>query len=169
MDLSILAEYFSKYGMIVVFVIVLLEYCNLPGFPAGIILPFAGVMAANGKTHFLLALLVTVLAGLVGSWILYYLGLKGGDVFLNAYIKKFPKQEETIQRYMEWIRKKGCIGVFVAKLLPMIRTIISIPAGVIKMNFVRYTISSTLGIVVWNFVFVGAGYILGDAVFTMFA
>ncbi len=69
---------------------------------------------------------------------------------------------------MEVLRQKGCIGVFISKLLPMVRTIISIPAGAIKMDFIKYSISSVLGIFIWNFVFIGAGYVFGEAVFEMF-
>ena len=63
------------------------------------------------------------------------------------------------------IRRKGCFGIFVSKLIPMVRTLISIPAGVLKINFVKYSISSAFGVFLWNLVFVGAGYFLGDAVF----
>ena len=62
------------------------------------------------------------------------------------------------------IRRKGCFGIFVSKLIPMIRTVVSIPAGVLKINFMKYTVSSALGVFVWNLVFVGAGYFLGDAI-----
>lgn len=165
MTLETISMYFTQYGLIAIFIIVLLEYLNLPGFPAGIIMPLAGVFASNGKIHFMIALLVSVFAGLVGSWILYFIGLKGGELVLNAYIKKFPKHQPVIEKNLDLIRKKGSVGVFIAKLIPMIRTLISLPAGVTKMNFMQYTISSTLGIFVWNLVFVGAGYLLGDAVF----
>ena len=86
-------------------------------------------------------------------------------MFLNAYTKRFPKQKEALEKNLEWVRKKGCAGVFVGKLLPMVRTIISIPAGVIRMDLLKYVVSSTCGIFIWNFVFVGAGYVLGDKVF----
>lgn len=165
MDLPTLTLYFTKYGAIAIFVIVLLEYLNLPGFPAGIIMPLSGIMAARGNIHFLWVMVITVAAGLTGSLLLYLLGYKGGELFLNAYIKRFPKQKEGLEKNMEWLRKKGAVGVFVAKLLPAIRTIISIPAGVLKMPMRQYVISSTLGICIWNFVFVGAGYLLGDQVF----
>ena len=89
----------------------------------------------------------------------------GGSVFIKAYIKKFPKQQKGIERNFEIIRQKGCIGIFLAKLIPMVRTLISIPAGVLKFNFWKYTVSSALGICVWNFVFVGAGYLFGNQVF----
>ena len=165
MTFSSISFYFSQYGLIAIFVIVLLEYLNLPGFPAGIIMPLAGIFAANGRINFLIALLVSVAAGLTGSLILYFIGLKGGELFLKAYLKKFPKHKEAIDRNIALLQQKGSVGIFLAKLIPMIRTLISIPAGVMKMNLMKYCISSTLGILVWNLVFVGAGYLLGDAVF----
>lgn len=165
MTFSSISYYFSQYGLIAIFVIVLLEYMNLPGFPAGIIMPLAGIFAANGRINFLIALLVSVAAGLIGSLILYFIGLKGGELFLKAYLKKFPKHKDAIDRNIALLQKKGSVGIFVAKLIPMIRTLISIPAGVMKMNLMKYCISSTLGILVWNLIFVGAGYLLGDAVF----
>lgn len=59
--------------------------------------------------------------------------------------------------------------MFAAKLLPMVRTLISIPAGVLQMDLKKYVISSTMGIFVWNLFFVGAGYLLGDKVFELLA
>lgn len=167
MSMELITEYFENYGAIAIFVIVLLEYLNLPGFPAGIIMPMAGIWAANGKLSFLLTIAISVLAGLTGSWILYFFGRFGGDVFLKAYVKKFPKQQKTIDRNFEMIRQKGCAGIFISKLIPMVRTLISIPAGVLHIDFMKYTISSALGIFVWNFFFVGAGYLMGDKVFEL--
>ncbi|MCI8287573.1 MAG: DedA family protein [Lachnospiraceae bacterium] len=167
MDLSSLTYYFTRYGAVAIFVIVLLEYLNLPGFPAGIIMPLSGVMAAKGNIHFFWVMVISVSAGLLGSLILYGLGRKGGDLFLKAYIRKFPKQKEVLEKNLDWIRKKGCIGVFLGKLIPMIRTIVSIPAGVIRMDLLKYIVSSTCGIIIWNFVFVGAGYVMGDQIFQL--
>lgn len=167
MDLTTLTLYFTKYGALAIFIIVLLEYMNLPGFPAGVIMPLSGVMAAKGNISFPMVMLITVAAGLTGSLVLYALGWKGGELFLNAYLKRFPKQREGLEKNMEWVRCKGAKGVFVAKLLPMIRTLVSIPAGVLRMPLQQYVVSSTLGIFIWNLVFVGAGYLLGDAVFEL--
>ena len=125
-------------------------------------------MAAKGNIGFLWVMVITVAAGLVGSLLLYLFGLKGGEFFLNAYTKRFPKQKEVIYRNLEWIRKRGSLGVFLAKLFPMIRTIVSLPAGVVKMNLFQYIISSACGIFIWNLIFVGAGYVFGDKVFTLF-
>lgn len=169
MTLEAVTQYFAQYGGIAIFVIVLLEYLNLPGFPAGVIMPLAGAWAAKGKMDFILALLITVAAGLAGSLILYLLGYKGGELFLSKYLKKFPKQKEAIDNNLEMLRKKGCMGIFVSKLIPMVRTLISIPAGILKIDLWKYIVSSTMGILLWNLFFVGAGYVLGDAVFQYLA
>lgn len=169
MTLELITQYFTRYGAIAIFVIVLLEYLNLPGFPAGVIMPMAGVWAAKGNIRFIPALIITVAAGLLGSLILYWLGYKGGELFLQKYLDRFPKQRPVIEEKLAWVRKKGCVGIFFSKLIPMIRTLISIPAGVSKMNLPQYVVSSTLGILVWNLFFVGAGYFLGDAVLTYLA
>lgn len=169
MTMELIMQYFARYGGIAIFVIVLLEYLNLPGFPAGVIMPLAGLWAARGNIRFLPALAITVAEGLTGSMILYYLGYKGGELFLQKYLNKFPKQRPAIEKKLAWIRDKGSVGIFISKLVPMVRTLVSIPAGVSKMNLVQYTISSTLGIFVWNLFFVGAGYYLGDAVLSYLA
>lgn len=165
MSLDMIMQYFTEYGGIAIFVIVLLEYMNLPGFPAGVIMPLAGVLASRGQIHFMTALMITVAAGLTGSLILYAVGRLGGEAFLKLYVKKFPKQEAAMEKNMAMLREKGSIGIFLSKLVPVLRTLISIPAGAVRMNLVKYTVSSVLGILVWNLVFVGAGYILGEAVF----
>lgn len=169
MTVQVLTQYFTQYGAIFVFLIVLLEYMNLPGFPAGVIMPLAGIWAARGEISFPVVLALSVAAGLTGSWILYFLGRLGGEAFLRFYIRKFPKYKELIEKNVDTLRRKGAVGVFIAKLVPMVRTLISIPAGMISMEFGSYTVSSVLGVFVWNLVFVGAGYFLGDAVWSILA
>lgn len=168
MDVSIFLGYFANYGMIFLFVVILLEYLNLPGFPAGIILPASGMWVANSQESLILALAVSVLAGLIGSWALYGIGLYGGDLILKRYTNKFPKHKEYIYDKMEYLRVKGNLGVFISKFIPMARTIISIPAGILRLNFTKYTIYSALGILIWNSAFMGAGYFFGDAVLKSF-
>ena len=163
MNIQTLTQYFLEYGAFFIYLIVLLEYLNLPGFPAGVIMPLAGIWASQGEISFFMVMILTVAAGLTGSWALYFLGRAGGEKVLGFYFRKFPKQKPVIEGKIEMLWEKGCIGVFVSKLLPMVRTLISIPAGMVKMDFIKYTISSTLGIFLWNLVFVGAGYFFGEA------
>jgi len=112
---------------------------------------------------------LTVAAGVLGSWILYFWGRWGGTKFFSFYYKKFPSHKVMIEGKMELLREKGSIGVFISKLLPAVRTLISIPAGMIGMNFAKYTISSLGGVFIWNFVLVGAGFFFGDAALQMLA
>lgn len=163
MNIQTLTQYFLQYGAFFIYLIVLLEYMNLPGFPAGLIMPLAGIWAAKGEISFPIVMLLSLAAGLTGSWALYFLGRLGGPKLMGFYFKKFPKQKAVIEDKMEMIREKGGVGVFVSKLLPMVRTIISIPAGMVKMDFMKYTVSSAMGIFLWNLVFVGAGYFFGEA------
>lgn len=164
MNIEMITGYFGTYGLFAVFVIVFLEYLNLPGFPAGIIMPLAGVMAASGHNGFVLTLLVSTAAGILGSEMLYVLGRFGGKAFDALVDRCFSKQKDKVEKCRLWISDRGPVGVFVAKLLPAVRTLVSIPAGMVRMNPVSYTISSALGVLIWNAVFVGAGYFFGDAV-----
>ena len=167
MNLDALTYYFTQYGAVAIFIVVFLEYLNLPGFPAGLIMPLSGIMASRGNINFFMVMTITVSAGLLGSLLLYFLGRKGGSVFLNAYIKRFPRQREAVEKNMEWLRQRGFWGVFAAKLVPVLRTLVSIPAGVLHMDLKRYVVSSAMGIFLWNLFFVGAGYLLGDQVFSL--
>lgn len=169
MDITTITNYFSQYGLLLIFAVIFLEYLNLPGLAAGIVMPLAGVWAANSNTNFLVVILVSVLAGLMGSWILYLVGRFGGGTILEKYLPKLPRMETAVNKNIEMLRKKGVVGVFLCKLVPMARTLIAIPAGLLKMNFFKYTFSAALGIFVWNFLFIGSGYLLGDTVVQVLA
>ena len=119
MSIQTLTNYFLEYGAFFIFLIVLLEYLNLPGFPAGVIMPLSGIWASQGEISFPLVMVLTVAAGLTGSWALYWLGRAGGDKVLGFYFRKFPKQKEAVESKIDMLRDKGSVGVFVSKLLPM--------------------------------------------------
>lgn len=164
MNINNFIEYIAQNGLIILFFIVFLEYLNLPGLPAGIIMPAAGVLVANGEFGFFNAVIVSVIAGALGSSLLYGIGRFGGSKLINVYIKKFPKQQSCISRIIDRIKARGYYGVFISKLIPVARTLISIPAGAFKFNFLKFSLSSTLGIIVWNTIFIGAGYFLGEGI-----
>lgn len=164
MDAASIINYLSDYGMICIFIVIFLEYLNLPGFPAGIIMPIAGVWTASSGSNLFVALGVSVIAGVIGSWMLYFIGRYGGDFLIEKYEKRFPRHKPMIDKSMERLRKHGNIGVFICKLMPAVRTIISVPAGVLKLNFIKYTVYSALGILVWNGAFISFGYLFGDVV-----
>ncbi len=157
--------YLTEYGGIAVFTIVFLEYLNLPGFPAGIIMPLAGIWARGGGLSLPFTMILCLFAGLAGSWIMYWVSRFAGDWLLPKIYRRWPNQKALIEEKCQLLREKGAIGVFISKLIPMVRTLICIPAGVIKMNFWSYTLASAAGVFLWNLVLIGAGYFVGDAIF----
>ena len=168
MNMQELTEYFLQYGAFFIYLIVFLEYLNLPGFPAGVIMPLSGIWAAQGEISFFLVMVITLAAGLTGSWLLYFIGRLGGPKVMGFYFRKFPMHQAVVEVKMEYLRKKGSIGVFISKLIPVARTLISVPAGMIKMDFRKYAISSAGGVFLWNLAFVGAGYFFGEPAITFF-
>ena len=123
MNMQELTEYFLKYGAFFIYLIVFLEYLNLPGFPAGVIMPLSGIWAARGEISFPMVMLITLAAGLTGSWLLYFLGRLGGPKVMGFYFKKFPKNRKAVEEKMAYLREKGSIGVFISKLIPVARTL----------------------------------------------
>lgn len=166
---ELIQYYLAEYGAIAVFTMVFLEYLNLPGFPAGIIMPLAGIWARGGGLSLPFTLLICLLAGLLGSWIMYWISRFAGDWLLPKIYRRWPNQQKLIEEKCQLLREKGAAGVFICKLLPMVRTLICIPAGIIRMNFLRYTIASAAGVFLWNLVLIGAGYFIGDKVFNWLA
>lgn len=162
MDIDALLNYFATYGLILLFVIVFLEYLNLPGLPAGIIMPAAGILASRNNQSIVIVVLISVVAGVLGSIVLYLIGYYGGAIFLDKFGLKFPKVEPTISKGSNILKEKGFLGVFLCRLLPVLRTIISIIAGSVRMNFFKFLIYSTPGIFLWNLGFIITGYFFGD-------
>ena len=107
-------------------------------------MPAAGVLIHKGHINFFIAIFISVLAGLLGSICLYPIDRYGGTVLLDKYIKKFPNQKQYIYKISEEVKRRGIYGVFISKLIPVARTLVSIPAGVFKINFLGFSIFSTI-------------------------
>lgn len=161
MDIQTVLNYFTEYGLIFLFVIVFLEYMNLPGLPAGIIMPAAGILIAGQDMNFITALIVSVLAGLLGSYVLYFIGYFLGKPVLDKFYQKYKKLRPSINKAISYTEKHGNKGVFIARLIPVARTLISLTVGTVRMNFVSFTLYSIIGITIWNSVFIYAGYAFG--------
>lgn len=162
MEVKLLIEEFIKnYGLLSVFIIVMLEYANLP-LPSEIVLPVVGIFAFEYNIDFIQVLVVSVLGGILGSVINYYLGLKLGKPFIETLATKFPKTKKSIKSSYLWIKKYDKPSIMLSRLVPVARTFISIVAGVVKMNIIAFIIYSTIGISIWNLLLISAGYLLGD-------
>lgn len=165
MEANTIFQYLAQYGTLFIFIIIFLEYLNVPGLAAAIIMPLVGVWCAKSEINLLFAIFISAIAGLAASWILYFLGLFFGDVIVNKYLNKYPKQKEYINKKIDYIRDKGNTGVFISRFIPAVRTLISVPAGLVKLNLTKFTVYSFIAIAIYNSIFISAGYLLGNSVF----
>ena len=161
---NIVVEYILRYGLIFLFLIVYLEYLNLPGLPGGVILPAIGILIANNSYSFFGVFFISVLAGVLGSITLYYVGYYVGNPLIEWIKKKFPKTQTSIEKVYNFSKRFGSKGVFICRLLPVVRTIVSLISGTLKEDIVEFTIYSAFGIGIWNLIFILGGYLTTKAI-----
>ncbi len=154
----------STSGYFGVFLLMGAESALIP-IPSEITMPFAGYLATTGKFNIYLLILVGALANLFGSILAYWLGYWGEDHFIRQLIKKYGKYllitEHEYERSENWFRKYGEKITFFSRLLPVVRTFISLPAGVAKMNFFRFSVLTFMGSLLWSGLLAYVGFVLG--------
>lgn len=151
----------NEIGYVAVVIITAMEYAGVPMMPSEVILPAIGILAAKGEITYLGALGFSVLGGLIGSLLCYFIGYYGGGVLLEKLILKFPKTKKSIQIINNWFEKYGKLAIFFARLVPLTRTLISIIAGTAKFNKKTFILFSIMGIIIWNLILVSLGYFIG--------
>ena len=156
-DINNILQYIKQYGYIFLAIIVFLEYLNLPGLPAGIIMPAAGILVKYDGLNFIYTLIISVISGLLGSFVLYAVGHCGKPI-LKKIQNKFPKLKKAIDKTYKYMDKYGNSGILIARVIPVARTLISLVAGTFNVGFVNFTLYSVIGITIWNFAFIYAGY-----------
>lgn len=130
--------------------------------PSEIIMPFAGFLAAQGKFTLLGVTLAGALGCVVGSVIAYAVGAWGGRAFIEKYGKYILISHHDLNIADNFFNKYGSAAIFFSRLLPVVRTFISLPAGIAKMNFNKFIIYSFLGSLPWCLALAYLGKILGD-------
>lgn len=147
----------NKFGYFGIFLLITIE--NLfPPIPSEIILTFSGFIAKEAHLNLFLIIMSSTLGSVVGAIILYYLGY-----FLNDKIISILKlNKNNTSKTMNEFNKSGKKSVFFGRLAPIIRSLISIPAGIAKMNIVEFTILTTLGSLIWNTILILLGNMIGE-------
>ncbi len=138
-----------------------IESANIP-LPSEVILPFGGYLVSTGQLNFFWAAMAGTLGGLGGSILSYYIGYKGGRPFLLKYGRYIGFSQKHFQQAEEWFERYGEATVFFTRLMPVIRTFISLPAGISGMNFYKFVIYSFLGSLPWCFFLTYLGVKLGE-------
>jgi membrane protein DedA with SNARE-associated domain len=134
-----------------------------PPIPSEIVLPLAGFAASQGTFSLAGALVATTIGSVFGAVVLYWLGrVFGRDRTLVVFERTPLLKVSDLERTEAWFAKHGGKAVFFGRMVPIFRSLISIPAGVEKMNAATFLVLTTLGSFIWNFVFVYAGFRLGE-------
>ncbi|MBU6427666.1 MAG: DedA family protein [Cyanobacteria bacterium REEB65] len=130
--------------------------------PSEVIMPAAGVLVAKGTFNFHLAAAAGAVGNLLGSWVAYWVGMAGGRPFLARYGRYCFVSERDLDQSERFFARFGDAAVFLGRVLPVVRSFISLPAGIAKMGFWRFTIYSLVGSWIWSYALLWAGLKLGQ-------
>lgn len=159
--MDLIKDLISEYGLIAMFIIILLEYACFP-VSSEIVLPFSGAIASINHIPFLVILPASVLAGLIGTGICYTVGWYGGGAIIDAIRRRFPKSVKPINASYDKFNENGASAVCIGRLIPLVRTYLALIAGSARMNPITYFTASAIGISIWNTLLIGLGYTLRE-------
>lgn len=133
--------------------------------PSEIVLPFSGFVASQGTLNIYLTVILASASAYLGTLIFYFIGRWGKkkvDIFLRKFGKYLFIKESDLDKGYEIFAKHGNKMVFFGRLIPIIRSVISFPAGVADMNFALFSVYTLAGTLIWSSILAGAGYFLGE-------
>jgi membrane protein DedA with SNARE-associated domain len=155
----------EQLGYLGVALLVVLENV-FPPIPSEIVLPFAGFVAQRGSDSVVLMILAATVGSVIGALIMYWIAAIIGDERLHAFTRRFGKwvqiREADLTRAEEWFDRHAMSAVLVGRCVPLIRSVVSVPAGFRRMKLIPYIAYTFLGSLVWNIALVGAGAVLGE-------
>jgi membrane protein DedA with SNARE-associated domain len=136
-----------------------------PPIPSEIILPLAGSLTSTGNFSLPGITLVSMIGSVAGAWVFYGIGYWLDEKRVRALIQNYGKwlllSTQDLDRTLTWFRRYGVWVVFFGRMIPMVRSLISVPAGLAKMNWAKFTIFTALGTACWSFMLAFAGQTLG--------
>ena len=148
-------------GYIGIFLLMMIESSFIP-FPSELVLIPAGYLAQQGEMNVFLIFLASLLGSLVGAFINYFLALFVGRELLMRYGKYFFISNSAMEKMERFFHRHGPISTFTGRLIPGIRQLISIPAGISRMQLLPFTLYTALGAGIWSIVLITLGYVLGE-------
>ena len=137
-----------------------------PPIPSEIVLPLAGFVAATGEADLWVMIAAATVGSLLGAYLLYGISAAIGPIrlrrFVVAYGRWFGLTEEDLDRSESWFDDKANLAVLICRCIPLMRSLISIPAGLRRMRLAPFTLYTVIGSLIWNTALIVAGYLLGD-------
>ena len=163
--LELITNVYDAMGWPGVVFLMAVESAAIP-FPSELIMPLAGwlLIEAKGESAGMLgmAAFYGALGNLLGSWVAYWISFKGGRPLLKKYGKYVLVTQQDVDRAEEWFQKYGELTVFASRLLPVVRTFISVPAGIARMNIWKFSFYTFIGSYPWSLGLAYGGYKLGE-------
>jgi membrane protein DedA with SNARE-associated domain len=151
----------STLGYFGIFLLMALESMIVP-IPEELVLPLAGFIVAQGKFNLILVIMFSTLGSLTGSLLSYYVGERWGIKVVQSYGKYFLVDADDLKKSQRWFSKRGELVLFISRLVPVARHVISLAAGIGKMNIKKFLLYTFLGAILWNSFLVYLGYVLGE-------
>ncbi len=158
---QVLVDVIFEWGYLGIFIMMAIESSFIP-FPSEIVLIPAGYLAAHGDMSIGMIMSAALSGSILGAFINYYLALTLGRRLLIKYGKYFFIKENALEKMDSYFQKHGHISTFTGRLIPGIRQLISIPAGLARMNLVQFSTYTALGAGLWALILVLLGYFIGD-------
>ncbi len=151
----------ASWGYLAVVLMMAIESANIP-LPSEAIMPTAGLLVQQGKMNFHLAALAGAIGCVIGSVPSYFLGLYGGRPFLTKFGRYLLLREKDMEVAEKWVDKYGDFTFLVCRMLPVVRTFISFPAGVLKAHFGMFVGFTFVGSLIWCYALTYVGIVFGD-------
>lgn len=149
------------FGYPGVLLLITLESTLVP-IPSEIVMPFAGYMASQGEFSLPVILVINSAGALIGSSVCYWIGVKGGKPFLVKYGKFFLLRQHDIAKTEAFFARHGKKTILIGRFLPVIRHVISIPAGIARMPLRDFLLQTFLGSTLWGGTLIMLGYVVGS-------
>lgn len=159
--MEILVSTINDWGYVGIGLLMMMESTVLP-VPSELVLVPAGYLVHQGEMNAFWILFASTVGSLLGATFNYFVSWWVGRPFLEKYGKYFFVKPELLQKTDVFFAKYGSLSTFTGRLLPVIRHLISIPAGLTRMNFMLFSLYTSLGAFVWSLVLVVLGYYIGD-------